>query len=39
LSLDDARRLVEGYIEHYNEVRLNSAIGYITPWESQTLHR
>jgi hypothetical protein len=29
--LDDARRLVEGYVEHYNNVRLNSAIGYITP--------
>jgi putative transposase len=22
---------VAGYIEHYNNVRLNSAIGYITP--------
>jgi putative transposase len=31
LSLDDARRLVEGYVEHYNSVRLNSAVGYITP--------
>jgi len=31
LSLEDARRLVEGYVEHYNKVRLNSAIGYITP--------
>ena len=31
LSLDDARRLVEGYVEHYNHVRLNSALGYITP--------
>jgi hypothetical protein len=31
LSLDDARRLVEGYVEHYNKVRLNSAIGYIMP--------
>ncbi len=29
--MDDARRLVEGYVEHYNNVRLNSAIGYITP--------
>jgi putative transposase len=26
-----ARHLVEGYVEHYNNVRLNSAIGYITP--------
>jgi hypothetical protein len=31
LSLEDARRLVEGYVEHYNDVRLNSAIGDITP--------
>jgi len=30
LSLDDARRLV-GYVEHYNNARLNSAIRYITP--------
>ena len=26
-SLEDARRLVQGYVEHYNNVRLNSAIG------------
>jgi putative transposase len=31
LSLDDARRVVEGYVDHYNNVRLNSATGYITP--------
>jgi len=31
LSLDDARRLVTNYIEHYNNERLHSAIGYITP--------
>ena len=31
LSLDDARRLVQGYVGHYNNVRLNSATGYITP--------
>ena len=31
LSLDDARCLVEGNIEHSNNVRLNSAVGYITP--------
>src|SRR5207249_3143648 len=31
LSLDDARRLVANYIEHYNNERLHSAIGYITP--------
>lgn len=31
LSLDDARRLVAGYVEHYNTRRLHSAIGYVTP--------
>jgi Integrase core domain/CHC2 zinc finger len=31
LSLDDARRIVTDYVEHYNNVRLHSAIGYITP--------
>jgi transposase InsO family protein len=31
LSLADTRRLVEGYVQRYNNVRLNSAIGYITP--------
>jgi hypothetical protein len=31
LSLEDARRPVEAYVERYNNVRLNSAIGYITP--------
>jgi putative transposase len=31
LSLEDARRLVADYVTHYNEVRLHSAIGYVTP--------
>jgi putative transposase len=31
LSLEDARRLVADYVRHYNEVRLHSAIGSITP--------
>lgn len=31
LSLEDARRLVESFVEYYNHVRLHSAIGYITP--------
>lgn len=31
LNVDDARRLVGGYVEHYNAVRLHSAIGYVTP--------
>jgi putative transposase len=30
-SLEEARRLVAEYVEHYNQVRLNSAIGYLTP--------
>jgi transposase InsO family protein len=39
LSLEDARRLVEGYVEHYNNVRLNSATGYITPKEVLAGHQ
>jgi putative transposase len=31
LSLEDTWRLAQAYVEHYNNVRLNSAIGYITP--------
>ena len=31
LSLDEARRTVAEYVSHYNNVRLHSAIGYITP--------
>jgi putative transposase len=31
LSLDDARRIVLDYVAHYNNVRLHSAIGYVTP--------
>ncbi len=31
LSLDDARRMVQEYITHYNETRLHSAIGYVAP--------
>jgi hypothetical protein len=30
LSVEDARRLVEGCVKHYNNVRLNNAIGDIT---------
>src|SRR6266513_2473151 len=31
LTLDDARRLIQIYVDHYNTVRLHSAIGYVTP--------
>ena len=31
LTLEDARRLVSGFVDHYNKVRLHSAIGYVTP--------
>ena len=31
LTLDDARRLIQIYVNHYNTVRLHSAIGYVTP--------
>lgn len=31
LSLDDARRIITGYVAHYNNARLHSAIGYIAP--------
>jgi transposase InsO family protein len=31
ISLDDARRVVGEFVEHYNRVRLHSAIGYVTP--------
>ncbi len=30
-SLDEARRKVAEYVEHYNHARLHSAIGYVTP--------
>lgn len=31
LTLDDARRLIQIYVDHYNTVRLHSAIGYVAP--------
>jgi putative transposase len=31
MNLQDACRLVIGFVEHYNTVRLHSAIGHITP--------
>lgn len=31
LSLEDARRIAKTYVEYYNNERLHSAIGYVTP--------
>jgi transposase InsO family protein len=31
LSLEDALRIVGRYVEHYNQVRLHSAVGYVAP--------
>ena len=31
LSLEDARRVVVDFVDHYNNNRLHSAIGYVTP--------
>jgi len=31
ISLEDAVRIVDRYVEHYNQVRLHSAIGYVAP--------
>ena len=31
LNVEDARRVVERYVRHYNEERLHAGIGYVTP--------
>jgi putative transposase len=31
LTLEDARRVVGEFVDHYNKVRLHSALGYVTP--------
>ncbi|HWA26938.1 MAG TPA: IS3 family transposase [Lacunisphaera sp.] len=30
-NVEEARRVVEAFVAHYNEIRLHSAIGYVTP--------
>lgn len=30
-TLEEARKVVEDFVRHYNEVRLHSAVGYVTP--------
>jgi transposase InsO family protein len=32
-SLDEARQRIASYVEHYNTVRLHSALGYVTPMD------
>jgi len=36
LTLEDARRLIQSYVDRYNTVRLHSAIGYVTPQDMLT---
>ncbi len=31
LSVEDARRVVGEFVDHYNTMRLHSALGYVTP--------
>jgi putative transposase len=31
LTREDAARLIQTYVDHYNAVRLHSAVGYVTP--------
>jgi putative transposase len=31
LTREDAQRLIQTYVDHYNTVRLHSAIGYVAP--------
>lgn len=33
LSLEDAKRIVDQFVDYYNRVRLHSAIGFIAPGE------
>lgn len=38
LSLEDACKLVDRFVTHYNDERLHSAIGYVTPKDRLTGH-
>ena len=33
LSLEEARRVIDQFVHHYNHERLHSAIGYVTPMD------
>ena len=39
LTLDEARRLIQTYVDRYNTVRLHSAIGYVTPQDMLLGHQ
>lgn len=36
LTAEDARRMIQRYVDHYNTVRLHSAIGFVTPQDMLT---
>jgi len=38
LCLDDARRVVDRFVRYYNDTRLHSAIGYVTPKDRLSGH-
>lgn len=38
LSLEEARGIVHDFVDHYNNVRLHSSIGYITPFDKLRGH-
>jgi transposase InsO family protein len=38
LTLEDAKRITGEFIDHYNHVRLHSAIGYIAPMDRMAAH-
>ena len=31
VSIEDARRVIDRYVDYYNTKRLHSALGYVTP--------
>ncbi len=39
LSLEDAKRLIQQYVDRYNYLRLHSAIGYVTPKDMLAGHQ
>jgi len=39
LSLEDAKRLIQQYVDRYNYLRLRSKIGYVTPKDMLAGHQ